>query len=115
MQEVFTDEGVTSPDITSIEVIKSSTSEEVTVTAPDKINKIITDLFHVRLKKKRFNGVKNYSESYWVTIYANNERRFGITYYDPSFISVYTFKDRKHYNYKIIDNSDIETIKHLFK
>ncbi|MED4718528.1 DUF5301 domain-containing protein [Bacillus badius] len=115
LQELFKDEGITSANITSIEVDKPLTSEETTVTDPNKINKITNNLLHTPLKKNRYNKVKDFSQSYWITIFANGERRLGITYYDSGFVSVFTFQDSKHYNYKIADHSDISTIKGLFK
>ncbi|MFL0364569.1 hypothetical protein ACH0BF_16315 [Pseudobacillus sp. 179-B 2D1 NHS] len=114
IQELFTDEGINRSEITSIDTVKSSTDEKVSITEPKQINKIVTEISKLQLKEENFTEAEN-SQSYWVTIKANNERRLGMTFFDQDFLSIYNFKDKKQYNYKITDNSNINAIKDLFK
>jgi hypothetical protein len=103
-------------NITSLEIIKNSTDEEVIIEDSKKISQIMGNLFNAQLKKDNFSELEH-DESYWITIKTDkDERALGLTLFDQDYISVYSFNEKnKTANYKVTNNLDISRIKSLFE
>jgi len=103
-------------EISSVDVIKSidSSEEEISVTTPEKIQFIVNVLSEVKLRKADYSNSQQ-TESYWITIKTNNERKFGLTLYsDHIIIFSYDLVGKKSVSYKILNHVDLEAINELF-
>ncbi|WP_391572308.1 hypothetical protein [Cohnella sp.] len=103
-------------EISSVDVIKSidSSEEEISVTTPEKIQFLMNVLSEVKLRKADYSNSQQ-TESYWITIKTNNERKFGLTLYsDHIIVFSYDSVGKKSVSYKILNHVDLEAFNGLF-
>ncbi|WP_054024019.1 hypothetical protein [Bacillus sp. FJAT-28004] len=105
-------------DVSSIEIIKTSTSNEetITVTDPKQIELIMNAFSTTKLRKDRILNI-NHTESYWITIKNNGTRRFGLTLYDDEYLEIYNNNATKNAlkSFKITNELNLTIIQDLFK
>ncbi|MFC3748314.1 hypothetical protein [Paenibacillus sp. GCM10012306] len=109
-------------EVSSIKIDKSGAAvdeNEVTITDPGEIDKILGTLAQINLRKSRLSNIK-YNDSYWITIETKSENlKFGITLYDQNYLETYEYNAKipknKIQSYKITNDFDLEVIRDLFK
>ncbi|MDW2876128.1 MULTISPECIES: DUF5301 domain-containing protein [Bacillaceae] len=103
-------------EITAIEIIKSSTDKEVVLEKND-VKKLVQSWSEMELKADKM-GSLDFEESYWITLKANDERKYGLTVYDDKYLLVYDFSKRtkkdSSRSYQIISGADLDDIEQYF-
>ncbi|MGN7360397.1 DUF5301 domain-containing protein [Paenibacillus sp. SAF-054] len=82
---------INTDQISSVEVLKSSTDEKKTLTDKSEINQIINSLSVITLRAGSYTAIDT-AEPYYMTIRINNQRRFGLLLYDEDVLKVYDYQ-----------------------
>ncbi|NUU60560.1 hypothetical protein [Paenibacillus agri] len=109
-------------DVSSIKIIKSGDSvdeNEVNVTDPSEIEKILGTFVHINLSKSKLSNIK-YNDSYWMTIETKSENlKYGITLFDKVYLKTFEYNAKIPKNqlqsYKITNDFDLTVIRDLFE
>lgn len=106
-------------DITSIDIVKSSNNEEVTIEDVNQIEQIMKNFSSTELRKYSVLEQleeRNFNEAYWITIKVDGDRKLGIRLDSEKYISIFDYtKNNKNTNFKITNNLNLEFIENLFK
>ncbi|MGD6842482.1 DUF5301 domain-containing protein [Bacillus infantis] len=104
-------------EITSIEIIKSSTDKEVVLENKNDVKSLIQSWSEMKLKADKM-GSLNFEESYWITLKANDARKYGLTIYDDQYLLVYDFSKRNEKgssrSYHLMNGFDLGDIEQYF-
>lgn len=96
--------------ISSIKIKKNS--EEINLTNKNEIAKIWDEFSKMKLRKEN-QSTKGVNESYWISIFENNDQTYGLTFYNSDFLIIYNFDTRKSTQYKITNVNELK-IPNLF-
>lgn len=103
-------------EITSIEILKSLSEEEIIIDDKKEIETIIHEFADVKLR--RSNAPDHSTESYWISIFVNKSLRFGMRLTDTNFVYISDLYEKDKYSsgsFKITSDFDVEFISNLFK
>ncbi|MGD6875086.1 DUF5301 domain-containing protein [Bacillus infantis] len=104
-------------EVSSIQIIKSSTNKEVILEKESDVKSLIQSWSEMELKADEM-GSLDFKESYWITLKANDEREYGLTVYDDKYLLVYDFSKRtkkdSSRSYQIISGADLDDIEQYF-
>jgi hypothetical protein len=104
-------------EITSIEILKTSTDKSVVLEKESDVTILIQSWSEMELKADKM-GSLDFEESYWITLKANDERKYGLTVYDDKYLLVYDFSKRtkkdSSRSYQIISGADLDDIEQYF-
>ncbi|MCP1527688.1 DUF5301 domain-containing protein [Bacillus pumilus] len=93
--------------VTSIQI--EHDNERAVLKKKEDIQKLLKELSDVKLKK--MNEAKKASkESYWIRVYENEQKTYGLTFYDQSFLETYDFSKKKDQTseYQIVDANQVD-------
>jgi Domain of unknown function (DUF5300) len=100
-------------EITSIEIIKTSIDKEVILEKEKDVKRLIQSWSEMELKADEI-GSLDFEESYWITLKANDARKYGLTIYDDQYLLIYDFSKRTEKDssrsYQIISGADLDDI-----
>lgn len=97
-------------EISSLQMIKSMSENEISITERNKIKEIIDCLSLIKLKESGLSTIE-YTDSYWITLRDHDKRRFGITLYDNTYISIFKYTENQPnltFSYKITNENEID-------
>ena len=104
-------------DVTSIDIVKTSNNEEITIEDANQIEQIMKNFSDAKLRKysilEQFDE-RNFNEAYWITIKVNGERKFGIRLDNDNYLSIHDYSNNKNTNFKITNNLNLG-LENLFK
>lgn len=103
-------------EITSIEILKSLSEDEVIIDDKNEIKTIIHEFADVKLR--RSDASDHSKESYWISIFVNKGMRFGMELTDENFIYINDLYKKDKYSsgsFKITSDFDGAFIASLFK
>ncbi|MFC4323079.1 hypothetical protein [Litchfieldia salsa] len=101
-------------EVTSVEILRTFDNKEVVIEDKYGIDEVMSSFSNARLKESKIHKIES-TDSYWITIRANNERKFGITVYDEEYLIVYDYESSEVHNYQIKDGFSITTIEKIFE
>ncbi|WP_045574559.1 hypothetical protein [Desulfosporosinus sp. I2] len=106
-------------EVSSIEIIRKTDAineNRITVTDPSQIELIMNAFSRTKMREASFSNI-NYTESYWITLKTNENRKFGITLYDNDYVNIFEYNSKKNTtkSYKITNEFDPIVIRGLFK
>ncbi|MBD8068804.1 DUF5301 domain-containing protein [Bacillus sp. PS06] len=101
------------PEITSIEIIKSSAEKEVFIENENVITQLLKHFSEAELKEDEVGSI-NFDESYWLTLRTNGERKLGITVYDENYLMIFDYSTSNQTSYRIISGFDSSKIEQYF-
>ena len=93
--------------VTSIQI--EHDNERAVLKKKEDIQKLLKELSDVKLKK--MNEAKKASkESYWIRVYENEQKTYGLTFYDQSFLETYDGSKTKNRisEYQIVDANQVD-------
>lgn len=99
--------------ISSLQIIRSNNENEyeISITERSGIKEIVDCLSQLKLKESRISNIE-YTDSYWITIRDDSQgRRFGITLYDNTYISIYNYTEKQSNStssYKITNEEELD-------
>lgn len=103
-------------EITSIEIQRSLSEEQVIIEDKKEIETIIHKFADVKLR--RSDGFERLEHSYWISIFVNKGMRFGMELTDENFIYINDLYKKDKYSsgsFKITSDFDGAFIANLFK
>lgn len=77
--------------ITLLRTLDDNREEEISITDPNGIKKVVHYFSQMKLKEKKSRPSVDYTEQYRIIIRTDEKRRFGITLYDNNYLSVYDY------------------------
>lgn len=102
-----------SPEITSIEIIRTSDNQDVVLEGGNDVRDLMNQLSETELREKSIGSI-DFEESYWITIRADNNRKFGLTIYDEKYMLIYDYESSKQNSYQIISGFESFSIEKYF-
>jgi hypothetical protein len=103
-------------EITSIEIIKTSTDMEVVLEKENDVKTLIQSWSGMELKSDKM-GSLDFEESYWITLKASDARKYGLTVYDDKYLLIYDHSKRAKKDsrsYQVISGFDLGDIEQHF-
>jgi ABC-type uncharacterized transport system substrate-binding protein len=107
-------------EITSVEIIKTSVDKETVLENGNDVKELLEHWSELELKTDKMGALDfDFDESYWITLKANDIRKYGLTVYDESYFLIYDYSKRSKKDssrsYKIISGLNLEDIEQYFQ
>jgi hypothetical protein len=104
-------------EITSIEIIKTSIDKKIILEKENDVKNLILSWSEMELKANKM-GSLDFEESYWITLKANDTRKYGLTVYDEKYLLIYDYSKRTRKDssrsYQIISGFDLGDTEQYF-
>jgi len=109
----FNDFVLDTGEITSIEIIKTSTDKEIVIENGNDVKGILEHFYEAELKENEMGSI-DFNESYWMTLKSNGARKLGMTVYDEKYLLIFDYNQNKQTSYQIISDFNAYNIEKYF-